>query len=184
MQVVETPLAGVLIVEPKLYFDRRGYFLEVFSAVRYGSAAVPAAFVQDNLSFSCKHTLRGLHLQNPNQQGKLVMVLSGAVIDVAVDVRKGSPTFARHVSVVLDDKTHRQLWIPRGFAHGFLVLSDEARVLYKCDAPYDRESELGIRWNDPDLDIDWALERPLLSDKDEAAPLLRDLGGRLPVYEG
>jgi dTDP-4-dehydrorhamnose 3,5-epimerase len=184
MQVAETPLAGVNIVEPKLYPYMRGYFLEVFSAAKYGISALPAYFVQDNLSFSRKHTLRGLHFQNPNQRGKLVMVLSAAIVDVAVDVRKGSPTFAKHVSVVLEDKMHRQLWMPRGFAHGFLVLSDEARLFYKCDAPYDRESELSIRWNDPDLDIDWPAERPLLSDKDATAPLLRDLTERLPVYEG
>ncbi len=111
------------------------------------------------------------------------MVLSGAVLDIAVDVRVGSPTFGRHVSVVLDAQTHRQLWIPRGFAHGFLVLSEEARFLYKCDALYDRGSEMSIRWNDPDLNINWGLEHPLLSEKDAAAPLLRDVMGRLPRYE-
>ncbi len=126
--------------------------------------------------------MRGLHLQNPNSQGKLVMVLSGAVLDVAVDVRVGSPTFAHHVSIILDDRAHRQLWVPRGFAHGFLVLSDEAIFLYKCDALYDRGSEIGIRWDDPEISIDWGVKSPLLSEKDAAAPLLRDLTDRLPRY--
>ncbi len=111
------------------------------------------------------------------------MVLSGTVLDAAVDVRVGSPTFGRHVSVVLDERTHRQLWVPRGFAHGFLVLSEQATFLYKCDAPYDRASEMSIRWNDPDIHIDWGVERPLLSGKDAEAPLLRDLTDRLPRYK-
>jgi len=111
------------------------------------------------------------------------MVLSGAVLDVAVDVRVGSATFGRHISVVLDDQTHKQLWIPRGFAHGFLVLSEEARFLYKCDALYDPGSEMSIRWNDPDINIDWGVEHPLLSDKDATAPFLRDLADRLPRYK-
>ena len=182
MRTSETELEGVKILEPSIFGDSRGYFLETFKAPKYRECGLHQDFVQDNLSISRKGTLRGLHLQNPNQQGKLVMVLSGAVLDVAVDVRVGSPTFGRSVAVVLDDKTHRQLWIPRGFAHGFLVLSEEARFLYKCDALYDRGSEMSIRWNDPDLNIDWAFEHPLLSEKDAAAPLLRELTGRLPRY--
>ena len=183
MRISETELEGVKLLEPGIFRDPRGYFLETFNVAKYREAGLHHDFVQDNLSISRRHTLRGLHLQNPNQQGKLVMVLSGAVLDVAVDVRVGSPTFGRHVSVVLDAQTHRQLWIPRGFAHGFLVLSEEARFLYKCDALYDRGSEMSIRWNDPDLNIDWGVEHPLLSEKDAAAPLLRDLTDRLPRYK-
>jgi dTDP-4-dehydrorhamnose 3,5-epimerase len=182
MRVSETELDGVKIIEPRIFGDPRGYFLETFNVTRYREAGLGYDFVQDNLSISRKDTLRGLHLQNPNQQGKLVMVLSGAVLDVAVDVRVGSPTFRRHISVVLDDQTHWQLWIPRGFAHGFLVLSEEARFLYKCDALYDSGSEMSIRWNDPDINIDWGVKHPLLSDKDAAPPFLRDLGDRLPRY--
>jgi dTDP-4-dehydrorhamnose 3,5-epimerase len=183
MRISETELKGVKIFEPALFRDSRGYFFEIFNDRKYHEAGLLCNFVQDNFSTSRKASLRGLHLQNPNQQGKLVMVLSGAVLDVAVDVRVGSPTFGRHISVVLDDQTHRQLWIPRGFAHGFLVLSEEARFLYKCDALYDPGSEMSIRWNDPDINIDWGVERPLLSDKDAAAPFLRDLADRLPRYK-
>jgi|SRR5208337_392058 len=183
MRIFDTELEGIKVLEPAIFRDSRGYFLETFHVTKYHEAGLHHDFVQDNFSISRKDTLRGLHLQNPNQQGKLVMVLSGAVLDVAVDVRVGSPTFGRHVSVVLDDQTHRQLWIPRGFAHGFLVLSEEARVLYKCDALYARESEMGIRWNDPDINIDWAVEHPLLSEKDAAAAFLIDLTDRLPRYK-
>jgi dTDP-4-dehydrorhamnose 3,5-epimerase len=184
MRVLETRLSGVKIIEPALFPDQRGYFFEAFNARKYNEAGITREFVQDNVSCSHKGVLRGLHLQNPTLQGKLVTVLSGAVLDVAVDVRAGSPTFAQHVSAVLDDRAHRQLWIPRGFAHGFVVLSNEATFLYKCDAPYDHGSEIGIRWDDPDLNIDWEVDRPILSDKDAAAPLLRELTSRLPVYEG
>ena len=182
MRVLETVLSGVRIIEPALFPDQRGYFFEAYSLARYGEAGISNSFVQDNVSVSLKGVLRGLHLQNPTQQGKLLMVLSGAIIDVAVDVRVGSPTFARHVAVPLDSESHRQLWIPRGFAHGFAVLSEEAIVLYKCDLPYDRDSEIGIRWNDSDINIDWGTEQPILSEKDAEAPLLRDLTAKLPSY--
>jgi dTDP-4-dehydrorhamnose 3,5-epimerase len=184
MRVLETALSGVKIVEPAIFSDSRGRFFESFSAGRYRDAGISNDFVQDNVSVSLRGVLRGLHLQNPAQQGKLVMVLSGAVMDVAVDVRAGSPTFGRHVAIRLDGESHRQLWIPRGFAHGFAVLSDEAIFLYKCDAPYDRGSEIGIRWNDPDIGIDWGVEQPILSEKDAAAPFLRDLTAKLPQYQG
>lgn len=183
MRISETELQGVKILEPALFRDSRGYFLEIFNDRKYHEAGLHRNFVQDNFSTSRKASLRGLHLQNPNQQGKLVMVLTGTVLDVAVDVRVGSPTFGRHISVVLDDQTHRQLWIPGGFAHGFLVLSEEARFLYKCDALYDPGSEMSIRWNDPDINVDWGVEHPLLSDKDATAPFLRDLADRLPRYK-
>lgn len=182
MRIFETELEGVKLFEPAIFRDDRGYFLETFMISKYRDAGLHNDFVQDNFSISRKDTLRGLHLQNPNQQGKLVMVLGGAVLDVAVDVRVGSPTFGRHVSVVLDDQIHKQMWIPRGFAHAFVVLSEEARFLYKCDGPYDRGSEMSIRWNDPDINIDWPVEHPLLSEKDAAAPLLSDLMDKLPRY--
>ena len=183
MHISKTEIEDIKILEPEIFRDSRGHFLEIFNEERYREGGFHHDFVQDNLSISKKHTLRGLHLQNPNQQGKLVMVLRGAVLDVAVDVRVGSPTFGRHVSIVLDDQEHRQLWIPRGFAHGFLALSEEATFLYKCDALYDRGSEISVRWNNSDIKIDWGVERPLLSEKDAAAPLLRDLTGRLPRYK-
>ena len=183
MRILETELEGVKIFEPDIFGDARGYFLETFNVARYREAGIYHDFVQDNLSVSRKDTLRGLHLQNPNSQGKLVMVTSGAVLDVAVDVRVGSPTFGRHVSVVLDSKAHRQLWIPRGFAHGFLALSEEAHFLYKCDALYDRGSDMSIRWNDPGIKIDWPVTEPLLSEKDANAPFLRDITARLPRYK-
>lgn len=184
MRVLETALRGVKTIEPALFSDQRGYFFESFSVARYRDAGIEAGFVQDNVSVSIKGVLRGLHLQNPTQQGKLVMVLNGAVLDVAVDVRVGSPAFGQHAAVRLDAASHRQLWIPRGFAHGFVVLSSEATILYKCDAPYDRASEIGIRWNDPDIGIDWGTEEPILSEKDAAAPLLKDLSAKLPKYQG
>ena len=183
MKILETDIDGVKIFEPATFGDSRGYFLETFNIKRYRNAGLQNDFAQDNVSVSRKDTLRGLHLQNPNPQGKLVMVLSGSVLDVAVDVRIGSPTFGRHIAVVLDDKTHRQLWIPRGFAHGFLALSEEATFLYKCDALYDRASEMSVRWDDPDIGIVWGVSHPLLSEKDAAAPFLRDLTDRLPRYE-
>ncbi len=182
MQIFETELNGVKIIEPKVFSDNRGYFLETYNGPKYAEAGIVQEFVQDNYSFSRQGTLRGLHLQNPVLQAKLVMVLTGCALDVAVDVRVGSPTFGRYVSVTLDDRTHRQLWIPRGFAHGFVVLSGEARFLYKCDAPYDRGSEIGIRWNDPDINVDWGVAQPILSEKDAAAPLLRELTAKLPRY--
>jgi dTDP-4-dehydrorhamnose 3,5-epimerase len=184
MRALETALEGVKIIEPAIFHDSRGYFLETYNADRYRKAGLVQEFIQDNLSVSKRGVLRGLHLQNPTLQGKLVMVLSGLVKDVAVDVRVGSPTFGRCVSLLLDAKSQRQLWIPRGFAHGFLVLSEEAHFLYKCDAPYDRDSEIGIRWNDPDIGIDWEFPEPELSKKDAEAPFLKDIAAKLPRYQG
>ncbi|MFY9642712.1 MAG: dTDP-4-dehydrorhamnose 3,5-epimerase [Rhodomicrobium sp.] len=184
MRTTEGRLSGIKIIEPALFADARGYFLETFNSGTYRQAGIGSDFVQDNLSVSRRGVLRGLHLQNPAQQGKLVMAMAGDVVDVAVDVRLGSPTFGEYESFALDGSTHRQLWIPRGFAHGFIVLSDEATFLYKCDAPYDRGSEIGIRWNDPDIAIDWGVKEPILSDKDATAPLLRELTDKLPRFEG
>lgn len=181
MQVIETAIPGVVIVEPRRFGDSRGFFTETFHAERYrGLGAQP--FVQDNWSRSVRGVLRGLHLQNPNSQAKLVSVIHGAVLDVAVDVRVGSPTFGRHVAVTLSEDNGRQLFVPRGFAHGFAVLSDTVDFFYKCDNFYSPADEIVIRWNDPALGIDWQTPDPTLSERDAAAPLLADVQG-LPRYE-
>ena len=181
MNVIPTAIPGVLVIEPKVVADPRGVFLETFRADRYAKHGIRAPFVQDNLSRSTKGVLRGLHLQNPKQQGKLVTVLRGRAIDVAVDVRRGSPTFAQHVDIELSEDNRRQLWIPRGFAHGFAVLSEIADVFYKCDDVYSPADEIAVRWNDPVVAIAWGIDTPLLSARDAAAPLLADVPN-LPVY--
>jgi len=174
VKVTPTQLPGVLLVEPKVFRDARGFFLETFHVERYAAAGIPGPFVQDNLSRSGKGTLRGLHFQEPQAQGKLVQVLRGAVFDVAVDVRKGSPHFGRWVGVELNDENRHQLWIPSGFAHGFCVLSDSADFFYKCTALFAPEAERAIRWDDPALGIRWPVEAPRLSTKDAAAPRLSE----------
>jgi len=178
MKVEPTSLPGVLRITPDVYEDERGHFLETFQAGRYEAHGIPAAFAQDSLSFSRKGVLRGLHLQWPGAQGKLVYVLEGEVFDVAVDVRPGSPTFRRWAGHTLGAGDRTQLWIPPGYAHGFCVLSDGALFAYKCTAPYDPKCELAIRWDDPDLAIEWPVMAPLLSPKDAAAPLLREIDPR------
>ena len=181
MNVIETDLPEVLIIEPKLFGDQRGFFLETYQFERYAQSGVAQPFVQDNLSRSRHGVLRGLHLQNPGTQGKLVTALRGRVLDVAVDVRVGSPNFGRHVAVELSEDNRRQLWLPRGFAHGFAVLSETADFFYKCDALYSPKDEISIRWNDPAIGIDWGLADPSLSAKDADAPLLADVKN-LPRY--
>lgn len=181
MQVVKTKLDGVLILEPKLFGDQRGFFLEVYQFARYAAHGVTRPLVQDNLSRSSRGVVRGLHLQNPNTQGKLVSVLRGRVLDVVVDVRLGSPTFGHHVAVELSEDNRRQFWVPRGFAHGFSVLSETADFFYKCDDYYSPQDEIAVRWDDPAIGIDWKVEKPVLSPKDVAAPLLAD-ARNLPVY--
>jgi dTDP-4-dehydrorhamnose 3,5-epimerase len=181
MKVSETGLPGVLLIEPKVFGDSRGFFLETYHAGRYAEAGIPAAFVQDNLSRSSRGTLRGLHFQEPNAQGKLVQVLAGAVYDVAVDVREGSPHFGRWVAYELSAENKRQLWIPQGFAHGFCVISESADFSYKCTDFYAPPCERGIAWNDPALGIPWPVEAPLLSAKDAQAPRLAD-APLLPTY--
>jgi dTDP-4-dehydrorhamnose 3,5-epimerase len=183
MNFMKTALAGVLIIEPKIFGDARGFFMETFQAARYAEGGIPGPFVQDNLSRSAYGVLRGLHLQNPGAQGKLVTVLSGRVRDVAVDVRRGSPTFGRHVSVELSDENRRQFWVPRGFAHGFVVLSETADFFYKCDAPYSPADEVVVRWDDPTLGIDWGVEVPSLSARDAVARPLAEIDN-LPTYAG
>jgi dTDP-4-dehydrorhamnose 3,5-epimerase len=179
MKAIKTEIPEVLIIEPKVFGDQRGFFLETFQIGRYAEHGVTRPFVQDNLSRSSEGVLRGLHLQNPRSQGKLVSAFHGRVLDVAVDVRVGSPTFGRHVAVELGDL--RQLWVPRGFAHGFVVLSKSADFFYRCDELYSPADEITIRWNDPAIGIDWKIDNPLLSPRDATAPLLQDVE-RLPRY--
>jgi dTDP-4-dehydrorhamnose 3,5-epimerase len=181
MNVIFTFIPEVLIIEPKIVGDSRGFFLETYQLERYAAHGISRPFVQDNLSRSGRDVLRGLHFQNPMSQGKLVSVARGRVLDVAVDVRYGSPTFGRHVAVELDDENRRQLWVPRGFAHGFVVLSDTADFSYKCDNRYSPKDEIVVRWNDPELAIAWGIDNPSLSARDSAAPLLKDISC-LPRY--
>ena len=181
MNVIYTDIPEVLIIEPKLFGDQRGFFVEAYQFPRYAEHGISRPFVQDNMSRSSYGVLRGLHLQNPSTQGKLVSVMRGRVLDVAVDVRVGSPTFGRHVAVHLNEDNRRQLWIPRGFAHGFVVLSETADFFYKCDDLYSPKDELVVRWDDPAIGIDWGLANPSLSPRDAAAPLLADVKN-LPIY--
>ena len=181
MNVIATALPEVLILEPRLFGDQRGFFLETYQLSRYAEHGIARPFVQDNMSRSGHGVLRGLHLQNPFTQGKLVTALRGRVLDVAVDVRVGSPRFGRHVAVELSEENRRQLWVPRGFAHGFVVLSETADFFYKCDDLYSPKDEVSICWNDSAIGIDWGIEAPSLSAKDADAPLLRDVKN-LPIY--
>ncbi len=182
MNVIATAIPDILLIEPQIFEDPRGFFLEIFQSDRYAASGIGASFVQDNLSRSERGVLRGLHLQSPTPQGKLVSVLRGRVLDVAVDVRRGSPTFGQHVAVELNDESRLQMWIPRGFAHGFLVLSASADLFYKCDAPYRPREEIVLRWDDPDLGIQWGYDAPKLSARDGKGLTLAELEGRLPRY--
>lgn len=181
MNVIATDLPEVLIIEPKLFGDQRGFFVETYQQARYSDFGISRPFVQDNTSRSSYGVLRGLHLQNPRPQGKLVSALRGRVLDVAVDVRVGSPNFGRHVAVELSEENRRQMWVPRGFAHGFVVLSETADFFYKCDDLYSPKDEIAVRWNDPAIGINWTVENPSLSAKDAVAPLLTEIKN-LPVY--
>ena len=181
MNVIATDLPEVLIIEPKIFGDQRGFFVETYQLRRYAEFGISRPFVQDNMSRSTYGVLRGLHLQNPSPQGKLVSVMRGGVLDVAVDVRVGSPNFGRHVAVELSEENRRQLWVPRGFAHGFVVLSETADCFYKCDDLYSPKDELVVRWDDAAIGIDWGLANPSLSPRDAAAPLLADVKN-LPIY--
>jgi dTDP-4-dehydrorhamnose 3,5-epimerase len=166
---------GPRVIEPAVYADDRGLFFESWSARRYEAMGIPGPFVQDNVSVSRARVLRGLHLQHPNGQGKLVSVLAGEAFDVAVDVRRDSPTFGRWIGVVLSAENRRQFWIPSGFAHGFVVTGEEAVFSYKATGYYDPASEQSVLWSDPDLAIAWPVAAPILSAKDAAAPRLRDV---------
>jgi dTDP-4-dehydrorhamnose 3,5-epimerase len=176
VNVIDTNIAEVKIIEPKVFGDDRGFFLETFHAARYAElAGIDLPFVQDNHSRSTKGILRGLHFQKTKPQGKLVRVVSGEVYDVAVDIRRDSPTFGQWAGVILSEQNKRQFWVPPGFAHGFVVLSDTADFEYKCTDYYDPADEGTIRWDDPDLAIDWPITNPSLSDKDATAGSFKDL---------
>jgi dTDP-4-dehydrorhamnose 3,5-epimerase len=184
LKFTPTQLPGVLVVEPVVHRDARGFFLETFHAGKFREGGIDAAFVQDNHSASQRGTLRGLHAQWRRPQGKLVRVLFGEIFDVAVDARRGSPNFGRWVGVNLSHDNFRQLWVPAGFLHGFCVLSERAEVEYKCTDLYDPGGELGVAWNDPDIGIEWPIAEPVLSPKDAAAPRLADVGERLLPFDG
>lgn len=176
MRVIPTSIPAVCIVEPKVWTDARGFFLEIWHSARFAAAGIEQRFVQDNHSRSVQGTLRGLHYQIEQVQGKLIRVVTGRIFDVAVDLRRSSSTFARWVGTELSEHNHRQLWVPPGFAHGFYVLSEQADVVYKCTAHYAAEHERTLRWDDPELAIEWPLgdgAAPLLSDKDAAGVPLR-----------
>ncbi len=182
MKVMPTELPGCLVLEPRVFEDERGFFYESFNADTFAGHGMPSAFVQGNVSSSTRGVLRGLHYQWPKPQGKLVSVVEGEVWDVAVDIRRGSPHFGRWTAAVLSAENKRHFWIPEGFAHGFVVLSPRALFTYLCTATYDREADAAIRWDDPDLAIDWPVRSPELSPKDEKAPFLADvLVDRLPI---
>ncbi len=182
MKFLPTDLPEVIVVEPDVFRDDRGFFLETYHAQKYADGGIPGPFVQDNHSRSVRGTLRGLHAQERRPQGKLIRVLQGEIFDVAVDIRRGSPRFARWISVTLSAENFRQCYVPPGFAHGFVVVSEVAEVEYKCTDLYDPAGELRILWNDPDIGVRWPNPSPLLSPKDAGGRRLAELGERLPVY--
>ena len=184
MKFLPTAIEEVTLIEPDVHQDARGFFLESFHQEKYAQAGIHGPFVQDNHSHSLRGTLRGLHAQNRHPQGKLVRALAGEMFDVAVDVRRGSPSFMKWVGFVLSGENFRQLYIPPGFFHGFCVLSERVDVEYKCTDFYCPGDEVTIRWNDPELGIVWPVQEPVLSPKDAAAPHLREMLDRLPLYEG
>jgi dTDP-4-dehydrorhamnose 3,5-epimerase len=183
MKVIETDLPGCLVIEPQVFGDERGFFYESFNREKLADIGLSPDFVQGNVSSSTRGVLRGLHYQWPKPQGKLVSVLEGEVWDVAVDIRRGSPTFGRWAAATLSAENKRHFWIPEGFAHGFVTLSERALFTYLCTATYDREADAAIRWDDADLAIDWPVAEPLLSEKDGKAPFLAAVpGDRMPTY--
>ena len=177
MNIIKTVLEDVVIIEPEVFRDNRGFFMETYSRDRYKEAGVVCDFVQDNLSYSVKGTLRGLHFQIKRPQAKLVQVITGEIFDVAVDIRPGSSTFGKWTGVYLSEKNKRQLFIPEGFAHGFCVISETAHFLYKCSNFYFQHDEGGIIWSDPDIGIDWPVKDPIVSEKDKQLPRLFDVRG-------
>ena len=184
MKILPTSLPEVFIIEPRVFEDSRGFFLETYHQRRYAEKGINCNFVQDNLSRSVRNTLRGLHYQIEYAQAKLIQVIKGVVFDVVVDIRQGSPKFGQWAGVNLSDGNRRQLFVPEGFAHGFCVLSEAADVVYKCSDFYAPEDEGGILWSDPDLAVHWPVEKPLLSDKDSRLPCLADVPPeKLPSYE-
>lgn len=183
MRVIPADIPEVLLIEPDVFADARGFFLETFHAGRYAEHGMPGPFVQDNHSRSVHGTVRGLHLQLTHPQAKLMRVIVGEIFDVAVDVRVGSPTFGQWVGVTLSAESFRQYYIPPGFAHGFSVLSPIAEIEYKCTDIYDPAGQLGLLWDDPSLNIPWGVETPVLSERDRSNPTIREAMGRLPRYE-
>ena len=176
MEVKEATIPGLLLIQPNVFCDSRGYFFESYNKNKFNKIGLDVAFVQDNQSFSSKGTLRGLHFQNPPfAQGKLLSVARGAVLDVAVDIRKDSGFYGKHFSIILSEENKTMFWVPPGFAHGFLALEGNTLFMYKCTHEYNKESEVAIRWNDPDLKINWNVTNPVISEKDANAPLFRDL---------
>ncbi|WP_394001620.1 dTDP-4-dehydrorhamnose 3,5-epimerase [Luteimonas sp. WGS1318] len=183
MKITKTKLLDCVVIDPSVFGDVRGFFLESWNAERFEEHALPTRFVQSNVSSSSKGVLRGLHFQWPRPQGKLVSVLVGEVHDVVVDLRRGSPTFGQWEKILLSAENNRQIWIPEGFAHGFSVLSESALFSYLCTDVYVKEADAGVRWNDPTIGVDWQVNAPLLSEKDAHAPLLADIAeDRLPVF--
>ncbi len=183
MQIEETIIPGVLIIKPRVFEDDRGFFLESYNKKDFVEAGITDEFVQDNHSRSTRGVLRGLHYQKEYPQGKLIRVIQGEVLDIIVDIRKGSPTFGKWVSVMISAENKTQVWIPKGFAHGFSVLSEIAEFCYKVTEFYHPEDEKGVFWNDPQLAIDWKVKNPVLSRKDRDLPLLKDADPDLPVFE-
>lgn len=183
MNVIETSLPEVLVIEPRVFADERGFFMETYHEARFRHFGIDAKFVQDNHSRSARSVLRGLHYQEPNSQGKLVRCVRGALFDVAVDIRVGSPHFGKWVGIEITEENKRMVWMPNGFAHGFCPVSDIADLVYKCTSAYDPASERSILWNDPDLAIAWPIAKPILSPKDAAAPRLKD-AKVLPRFTG
>lgn len=185
MKVIETELPGCVVIEPQVFGDSRGFFFESFNCDKLAAHGLSPAFVQGNVSASSQGVLRGLHYQWPKPQGKYVSVIEGEVWDVAVDIRRGSPTFGKWTAVVLSAENKRHFWIPEGFAHGFVVLSERAVFTYLCTATYDAKADAALRWDEPSFAIDWPVSNPQLSDKDARAPLLADVAEeRLPVFAG
>lgn len=185
MKIAESTLPGVLIIEPAVYSDDRGFFMELFQQSRYEQVGIQGPFVQDNISYSRQGVLRGLHFQEPDPQGKLVSVLSGEVFDVAVDIRLGSPTYGKWAGFFLSAENKRQLWIPEGFAHGLCITSETALFIYKCTTYYSPHDEYAIRWDDEDIGIQWPLSDVVLSTRDKDAPTLDGIPRKfLPVYAG
>ena len=175
MEIIKTSIEGLLIIKPDVFKDDRGYFFETYNKERFAKAGLTMDFVQDNESKSSKGVLRGLHFQKPPYaQGKLVRVTKGAVMDIAVDLRKDSPTYGKWESVVLTEENKLQFWIPEGFAHGFVTLEDDTIFAYKCTNVYNKESEGSLLWNDPDINIEWNIENPILSEKDKVSPLFKN----------
>ena len=182
-QFVETPMHGVILIEPLVRRDDRGFFLESYHESRYREGGIHENFVQDNHSSSVRNTLRGFHGQSPHPQGKLVRVIEGEIFDVTVDVRRGSPAYGKHFATRLSADNFLQLYLPPGVLHGFLVTSDSAQVVYKCTDFYCPEAEFSVAWNDPDIGVAWPIQHPILSEKDRCAPQLKDVEGQLIDYE-